>query len=185
MATKQQPLDNIVLSAKDSAKLIGKSVAWLANLVSDGYVKADRKNGRESLYRPAAVAQGYVAFLTDEQRRSSKSVTLSAVQAQRAREIELRIAREQHELIELDEAIGVLDEVVGGLKADFDGLAASVTRDPALRDAIEVKVEEIFGRHADGLQQKANALRASGAVAEADTEDDAGRMGVQEPALRG
>ena len=178
MPVKAQSLDKIVISATDAAKLIGKSRAWLAKLVADGFVK--RYGG---LYKPADVAQGCIRFMTDERRRQSRTATLAAVQAARAREIELRIARADHEIVDLDEAIGVLDEIVGGLKADFDGLAASVSRDAALRAVIEAKVDEILKRAAEGLQQKAKALRASGAAADADAEDDTGRLGEEEQAL--
>jgi hypothetical protein len=167
-------LSGVVITSTDAAALIGKSRNWLAKLVAGGFVK---KTGQ--LFRPVDVACGYAKFLTDEQRRSSKSATLSAVQAARAREIEMRIAREDHKLIDIDEALAVLDEIVGGLRADFSGLAASVTRDPALRSIIEEKTDAIYRRHADALQQKARALRASGAAPDADIEDDAGSVGDQ------
>ena len=183
MQTKQTPLASIILNTADAAKLIGKSTIWLAKLVKDGFVKPGDKRGRETFYKPADVVQGFTSYLTDEQRRSSKSATLSAVQAARAREIEMRIAREEHELIDLNEAITVLDEIVGGLRADFSGLAASATREPAQRLAIEEKVDAIFQRHADALKQKVRALRASGAAPDADPEDDAGSVGAAESSL--
>jgi hypothetical protein len=178
MQTKLQPLAGILLNTADAAKLIGKSAVWLAKLVKDGHVKPGDKLGRETVYKPAAVVGGYIGYLTDEQRRSSKSATLSEVQRARATEIRLRIAREQHELIDLDEALSVLDEIVGGLRADFSGLAASVTRDSTLRSLIEEKIDAIFQRHADSLTQKARALRASGAAPDADAEDAAGPVGA-------
>jgi hypothetical protein len=182
---KQQPLAGILLNTADAAKLIGKSTIWLAKLVTDGFVKPGDKHGRETFYKPADVAQGYARYLTDEQRRSSKSATLSEVQSARAAEIRLRIAREDHKLIDLDEALAVLDEIIGGTKSDFDGLAASVTRDQAQRSIIEEKVGAIFQRAADGIEQKAKALRASGAAPDTDTEDDAGSVGNQESPLSG
>jgi hypothetical protein len=175
---KQTPLAGLLLTTADSAKLIGKSVITLAKLVADGFVKPGQKQGRETLYKPADVAQGFARYLTDEARRNSKSATLSDVQAARAAEIRMRIAREAHELIELDEALSVLDEIVGGLKADFNGLAASVTRDQAMRLIIEDKVDAIFKRHSDALKQKAQALRSSGADIDTDAEDDAGSVGA-------
>ena len=172
MKQKMQSLDGIVISAKDAARLIGKSTVWLAKLVTDDFIKPGQKQGRETVYKPADVAQGYARYLTDESRRSSKSATLSEVQAARATEIRLRIAREQHELIELDEALAVLDEIIGGLKADFNGLAASVTRDQGLRLTIEEKTDAIFKRHADALKQKAKSLREGGTAPDPDAEDD-------------
>jgi hypothetical protein len=161
-------LDDIVISSTDASMLIGKSRNWVAKLVADGFVK---KTG--SLFKPADVTLGYLKFLADDERRHSKTATLSQVQAARAREIEMRIAREENKLIDLDEALGVLDEIVGGMKSDFDGLAAAVTRDATLRTIIEEKVDAIYKRHADALVQKANSLRSCGASIEADSEDDA------------
>jgi len=167
-----------MISTTDAAALIGKSRKWLAKLVSDGLV---RKTGR--YFRPADVAKGHIAFLTDTQRRASKTATLAAVQIARAREIELRIARADHAIIELDEALGVLDEIIGGLKADLDGLAAAVTRDATLRNLIEGRVDEILKRAAESLQQKGRALRSSGSAIDAGAEDDTESMGGEEQAL--
>ncbi len=175
---KLQSLSGIVISTTDAAALIGKSRKWLATLVSDGFI---RKTGR--YFRPADVAKGHIGFLTDTQRRASKTATLAQVQAARAREIELRIRRADHEIVDLDEALGVLDEIIGGLKADLDGLAASVTRDVALRNLIEGKIDEILKRAAEGLQQKGRALRSSGTAFETEPADDARSVGAQAPAL--
>jgi hypothetical protein len=175
---KKSSIDTAI-SLAEAARLVGKSSTWIGKLVHGGYVKR-LERGR---YRPCDVAQGHIRFMTDEQRRASKSGTLAQVQAARAREIELRIFRIDHEIVDLDEAIGVIDEVVGGLKADLDGLGASVTRDAALRAVIEAKVDEILRRAAESLQQKAKALRASGSAADAGSEDDAGSVGGTEPAL--
>jgi hypothetical protein len=166
--SKLKTLDNVTITATAAAKLIGKSGAWLARLVAAGFVER-----RDGLYRPNDVAQGALAFTADAQRRASKTATLAEVQAARAREINLRIAREDHEIIALDEAMAVVDEIVGGLKGDLYGLAASITRDAVLRGAIDARVEEIFKRAADRVAQAGGALRASGSAVAADAPDDA------------
>ncbi len=145
-------------------------------LANDGFVTRVERG----LYRPTDVAQGQIAFMTDEQRKASRTTTLAAVQTARAREIELRVARQAHKLIATDEAIACVDEIVGALKADCDGLPAAVTRDADLRVQIESKLDDIFSRAADRLQQKSRALRASGDVSSSDTADDAGSMGEEE-----
>jgi hypothetical protein len=174
-------LADLVISTKQAGVLLKLTQPRLSQLETAGWI-ARVGPGR---WRLIDLVQGYVSSLKDDTKRDSQTATLSAVQAARAREIEMRIAREEHKLIDLDEALSVLDEIVGGMKADFDGLAASVTRDPALRSMIEVKVDEIYTRHADGLEQKARALRTSGAAIEADPEDDAGSVGHQESSLPG
>jgi hypothetical protein len=174
-------LAGLVISTKLAGVLLKLTQPRLSQLEAAGFI-ARVGPGR---WRLLDLVQGYIRSLKDDTKRSSQTVTLSAVQAARAREIEMRIAREEHKLIDLDEALSVLDETVGGMKADFDGLAASVTRDPALRSMIEVKVDEIYRRHADGLDQKARSLRTSGVAFSADPEDDTGSVGSQEPSLSG
>jgi hypothetical protein len=174
-------LVGLVISTKQAGVLLKLTQPRLSQLETAGWI-ARVGPGR---WRLIELVQGYTKSLKDDTKRSSQTITLAAVQSARAREIEMRIAREEHKLIDLDEALSVLDEVVGGMKADFDGLAASVTRDPVLRSTIEVKVDEIYRRHADGLDQKARSLRASGAAIEADPEDDAGSVGGQESPIPG
>jgi hypothetical protein len=182
-ATGSRDIDlaGLVISTNQAGVLLKLTQPRLSQLEQAGWI-ARVGPGR---WRLIDLIQGYVGSLKDETKRSSQTATLSAVQAARAREIEMRIAREEHKLIDLDEALSVLDEIVGGMKSDFDGLAASVTRDPTLRSTIEVKVDEIYTRHADGLDQKARALRTSGTAIEADPEDDAGSVGNQESPISG
>ncbi len=86
---------------------------------------------------------GLHQLLRDEERRSSKSAAASAVQQARAEEINLRVAKERSKLIETDEVEDAISDILGQLRAGFDGLPASVTRDAALRDKIEQKVNSI------------------------------------------
>jgi hypothetical protein len=161
MLANSQCLDNILLTATDAARLIGKSRRWVSKLVAAGFVR----RGEDGRFRPDDVAQDALAFAADEKRRSSKAAASAALQMARAREIELRIAREDHRIVDLDEVLGATDEVLGNVKADLDGLGACVTRDAALRNAIGAKIDEIFGRAASRLEQKARHLCETGKAA--------------------
>jgi N-methylhydantoinase A/oxoprolinase/acetone carboxylase beta subunit len=165
---KATPLNKVALTGADAAHLIGKSSKWLTQLVEQGFVK---RTGQ--LYSPTEVAGGYIRFLLDEQRRASKTVTQSALQQAKAKEINLRIARDDHHIIELDEALGFVDEIIGGLKADLLGLGASVTRDASVRSHIEGRVNDILSRATTRLVQAERVIRKSGQVADADAEADA------------
>lgn len=164
---KATPLNKISLTGADASRLIGKSAKWLAQLVEQGFVK--RKG---QLYDPAEVACGYIKFLQDEQRKTAKGATQTVLQRAKAKEIELRIAREDHNIIELDEALGAMDEIIGGFKADLLGLGASVTRDASTRSHIEDRINEILQRATTRLQQTGRAIRAGSEAAEANAEDD-------------
>jgi hypothetical protein len=159
--TKTISLDKIALTGADAARLIGKSVAWLKQLVEDGFVK---KSG--SFYSPDEVTQGYIKFLHDEQRRASKGATQTTLQAAKAKEIELRIAREDHNIVALDEALDFVDEVIGVLKSDLLGLGASVSRDASVRTHIDERVNDILQRALARLQTSAHEIRKGDQVVE-------------------
>lgn len=115
----------------------------------------------------------YIRWLRDGRRRLSKSAAASRVQEARAREIEIRTAEREHRLIETDEAIAVVDDVIGRLRAETSGIGARLTRDRELRRAVEKELDDVFSRAADHFVKAASALRARGEAAEAVAEDDA------------
>ena len=151
------------------ARLLMVTPHWVRRLTNEGWIPRPARNR----YRIAESVQGYIRFLRDEQRRASKSASASRVQDARAREIELRTAREENRLIETEEAIGFVDEALGLLKAGMAGVPASVTRDLDLRATIGAALDEQFRRAADHFQQAAAALRSGGTTVAADPEDDA------------
>jgi hypothetical protein len=178
---KKVSLTNVVISLAEASKLIGKAPSWITQLVRDGRIK----RAAPGWYRPQDVVQGYIATIVESKKQTNKSVSLAQVQTARASEIELRVARQERKIIKTDEAIAFVDEVLGVLKADFDGAAASITRDPGLRNQIEVKINDILAHAAARYEQKASALRAGGDATEADTGDAAGPMGGEVPPLSG
>ena len=102
--TTTSPIEEVI-SLATASRLIGRSKQTVLNLVNAGFVERHGKGE----YTALAVTRGYVAFLLDEQRRASKTAAASSLAEARAREIELRIAREDHTIILLDEAQGALD----------------------------------------------------------------------------
>lgn len=158
------------ITTEVAARLIMVSAERVRQLTKQGHIA---RMGRDR-YRVVDVVQGYIGYLKDEQRRTSKSASASRVQDARAREIELRTAREEHRLIETDEAIGVCDELVGAYKVELAGLPARLTRDIDLRRKIEVECDDICRRVADRFAEKASALRSTGEAQSAYAEDDAG-----------
>jgi hypothetical protein len=179
---KKVVLAEVGITLTDAGKLLGKSLRWTSELLRQGHIKPVERGG---LYRPAEVVRGYIANVQAAKKQTNKSASLAQVQTARASEIELRVARAERKIIKTDEAIAFVDEVLGVLKADFDGAAASITRDPALRGQIEGKINEIFNHAADRYEQKAAALRSSSDAPEADTDDASGRMGPEIPPVSG
>jgi hypothetical protein len=149
------------------AALLMISKERVRQLVKDGCIP----KGQRNTYSIIKSVQGYIGFLRDEDRRSSKSAADGSLKAARQREIEMRMAREDNRLIEVEEAIAVTREIVGLARNEFAGLPARVTSDIPLRRKIETEVNASFQRIKDRHTKRASALRRSGEAVDADTED--------------
>jgi len=103
-----QPRQGFV-PAGQAAALLMLSTQRLRQLSAEGFIPRASKGE----YPLVGVVQGYIRFLKDEERRTSKVQAESDLKATRRKEIELRIARDDHRLIETDEAIAAVEDIVG------------------------------------------------------------------------
>lgn len=147
-----------MITLDQASRLILVSGERIRQLVKEGYIPKPGKNQ----YPLVGVVQGYIRFLKDEERRTSKVAAESGLKAARQREIEMRIAEREHRLIDTSEALAVVDEIVGRYRAEFSGLAARITRDVELRKRIEAEVNGTLQRVSDLLASRAVALRTRG-----------------------
>jgi len=132
----------IVLSSADAAALLTVTPEWLRRLTKDGWIK---KLGKDR-YRVIDVVQGHIRYMKDEARRASKTASATRVQDARASQIELAVAREQRDLIEIEDVQAVLSETLGTLRSELSGLPAACTRDLGLREVIEKNLHDIIDR---------------------------------------
>ncbi len=93
-----------------------------------------------------AAVQGYIRWLKDEERRTSKTAEAAAVHRARAREIELRIAREEGKLVETSDAETAFANILGAWRVELAGLSAAVTRDLTQRRKIDDYIEAAVAR---------------------------------------
>ena len=84
----------------------------------------------------------YIAFLRSEDRRGAKSAAVSRVQDARAREIEIRTAREEGRLVPMESVSAAIIDILGTYRSELNGVAAASTRDLTLRAEVQ--------RHLDG-----------------------------------
>jgi hypothetical protein len=106
------------ITASVAARLIDVHPRRLQQLVAAGWI--ERPNRGE--YTLVSVVQGYIRFLLDEDRRAAKSAAEARVLDARAREIELRIAREEAKLVPWDETRAFTEAVVHLLLDGVDQL---------------------------------------------------------------
>ncbi len=150
-----------------AARLLLISDERIRQLQKQGYIPRAPKRGVVPL---VGAVQGYLRYLKDEERQSSKSAAASRVTDARTREIELRIAERQRDLIPQEDARAVIGEMAAMVKAEFVGLPARVTRDLDLRRTLEQEVDASFARLAASAERARSALATGGLDLEAEPE---------------
>lgn len=157
----------------DAAKTIGVSDPWIRKLMADGFVTRTKAGNVEKI----AVLMGYIRWLKDEDRRSSKSASASSLKLAREREIEQNMAIKARELIPLQDAIAALDYLVGRVRQEMRTVATRSSRDLTVRQKIEAVVDGALARISEGLAEARDAARSGRDPFAAVEADDAGPVG--------
>ncbi|TCQ79564.1 hypothetical protein EDF68_104148 [Ochrobactrum sp. BH3] len=148
--------NDLTLTAGQIASLLTLSIERVRQLVNAGYIPRIGK----AKYPVVGAVQGYIRFLKDEEKRTSKSAADDSLKAARQREVELRIAKEEGRLVDMDDVEAVTSSIFATLRAELAGLPASVTRDVKLRAEIEKGLNGAFARSQSKFQEASSALRA-------------------------
>lgn len=169
-----------LLSLDQAATLLMLSTERVRQLIKQGYIE---RRGVAQCTLVGAV-QGYIRFLKDDERRSSKSAGASRVQDARAREIELKIAERDRRVIDVVEHDDFVAEIAGTLRSHLAGIPAKVTRDLVLRRRLEAELDGVLAKIADCIAEGPAVTPAEGSEAvPAVTVNGAGRLGRGEPSL--
>ena len=152
-------------ASQNSAGLITVAKAAALLMISDQWVRDLGKKG----YVPKAVGgmiplvaavQGYIRWLKDEERRTSKTAAASQVQQERALEIRMRREREAATLIEMRTVETIFADVLGAFRSELAGVPAAATRDLNLRADIETRLNDALDRARSRFEKSSAALRA-------------------------
>jgi hypothetical protein len=157
--TATKPKDGYI-SVTQAMQLLMVSDTWIRKLVKSGYIPAI-ENGTVQL---VAAVQGYIRYLKDEERRTSKTATLSQVQQERALEIRQRREQAAGNLVELDATEEFVADTLGALRAEIFGVPAAVTRDAELRLLIEQRLNDALTRARNKFTQRSETLRSGGTI---------------------
>jgi hypothetical protein len=168
MAEAEQPQAGFI-TLEQACRLVMLSNERIRQLVKDGYIPKPAKNS----YPLVGVVQGYIRFLRDEDRRSSKTAAESGLKAARQKEVELRIAERSRDLIDVREHSDIVDEMAGMFVAGLSALPARVTKDMAMRRQIEAGCDAIRNDIAALAAEKARDVGAGGPNSAGTGEDDA------------
>ena len=145
-----------LITIAKAAVLLECTERWVRELCNRGYIP---KPARGMVPLVGAV-RGCVRALKDDERRHSKSAEARRVQEARAKEIELRIARESGDLIPTVAAEETFAEVLGVFRQRLAGVPAAATRDLTIRDAIDREIETAISDCRDQFRRRKEELLA-------------------------
>lgn len=145
----------VTVSAGQMAEILGITPRWLRKLATEGVLQ---RVGRGQ-YPLIESVQAYVEHRADEGARKSQSTAAEDLRSQRAREIAMRIAKQERELITMEQAEQVTTDMCGCFLAVLGGLPAQISRDVAERQRVETIIREAQGRLSDELGRHAEELR--------------------------
>lgn len=165
---EEQPQAGLITVAQAS-KLLMVTPQWLRQLAAKGYGPKAVKG----FYPLVGVVQGYIKFLKDEERRTSKVQAESGLKAARQREVELRIAEKEGRVVDMEDVEAFFAFNAATFRAELDGVPASVTRDLQMREAIEQAINGAISRMERRFREAGEALRAGRDPLGAASEDDA------------
>lgn len=158
-----------LITVTQASKLLMVTDQWLRTLASRGYIPKAVKGK----YPLVAVVQGYIRFLKDEERRTSKVQADSGLKAARQREVELRIAEKEGRLVDMDDVEAFFSFSLAMFRAGLGGVPADVTRDLELRVKMERAISGQISKFESRYREAREALQ-SGRDPIGDTaEDDA------------
>jgi hypothetical protein len=116
----------------------------------------------------------YIRHLRDESRRSNKTDAAARALEARARQLELRLAKEEAELIEIGAVEEMIGDIVGTFNSEMVGVPAACSRDLELRNKIEDQLNGVITMCQRRFDKAIAALsRGEDAIAN-DAETDAG-----------
>ena len=147
-----------MMTIAQAATLLMVTPQWVRDLAKQGAIPKPVSG----MVPQVATIQGYIKWLKDEDRRSSKSASASRVQDARAREIEIRSAKEEGSLIDIEDVEITYEEILGAYRSELAGIPAGVTRDLALRAVIESRLNDAIARCRARFQAASASVRQGG-----------------------
>lgn len=145
-----------ILSARISTNQLAELLGVSSQRVRQLKVEKVLVSGERNRWPLAESVRAYLTYRErlDQERTSSAVVT--RVQDARADEIELRVLERSGALVKhaRDEALAIVDRVIGGLKADLYAMPARITADLHVRHRLEMDIDAILTAAAKRAQKQ-------------------------------
>lgn len=166
--TKVAFADTLV-STQDMAAVLGVTPRWLSKMAADGVVPQVARGK----FKLGDVVQSYSVFLKQGAEKNTGSVSLDRLRDEKAKEIQLNRLRKDRALIDIEEAIGAIDEITGIFVASLNSLPAQITGVPRERQRLDGIFDTERQRLADRFAEKRSSLLTGHSASDAEAEDDA------------
>lgn len=160
------------VSTPDLAEILGVSERRIQQLAGAGVL---RRQAHGEWVLPEAV-QAFVEYqVQNETKRLTKGAATGADRLKeiKARREELKLAREERELVPLVDAIFAMDQVAGVIALEVNNVPARFTRDLDERERLQAEIDDVLKTVAERIQKCGAALRADLDADQAEDEDDA------------
>ena len=160
------------VSTADLAEILGVSARRIQQLAGSGVL---RKLGHGEWLLPECVQAFVEHKVQSEIRRTSKGEANGGDRLKeiKARREELKLAREERELVPLVDAIFAMDQVAAAITLEVNNVPARYSRDLDERERLQTEIDDVLKTVADRVQKCGSALRADLDADPADQEDDA------------
>jgi transcriptional regulator with XRE-family HTH domain len=158
------------------ATVMGVSAARVSQLARDGWFKEIKRG----VWNWQDACNGYIRYLRDEDRRSTRSQGDSRIRDAKARDIEVRTLQRLSRLIPLEVYENMIDNFAGVVRTEFAGLATVCSRDLTMRRIIERQVNDRLRRIAEYAMAQAVRLEAVRGADDAVGSNGAGSVGGDE-----
>lgn len=154
------------ITVTQAGALLNRTPRWVQNLVAAGFITKSKRGA----YTLVEVVRGAVAYYEDQLEKANKAAAASRATDARTREIELRIAERKRELIPQEDAMAVVSELAGMVRAEFSGLPARFTRDLEQRRRLEQEINGTFERLSAAASRAGTALATGGGAVASEPE---------------
>lgn len=143
-------------SADALAALLGVSSRRARQIAAEAGIEAAGRG----LWPVGPVVRAAIAAAGRDREGSAERDARAALMRARAREIEIRTAEREGELVPMEEAVAYAQAVVGTLISRMNGLPAQITRDRRERQKIETILDEIRSDVAKVIPEHGSAYRS-------------------------
>ncbi len=148
--------------------LLGVTPQWIAKLEKEGFAQ----RGEDKLFDVVETLLGYIRWLKDPARRTTKTEGAKALEAEKLRRMKIDTAKVVGELVDFDLVETFFAESMTELRNAFGGIPAGLSRDPEMRDVLEKRLNAGFDQYRAAFEAMATAVREGRPALDGDEEGE-------------